>query len=524
MTTGTAREPTLAELSDEERYERFDHLQERMRGVWEIMRRNEEGESVVVIPSVSVDRVGERSGSLQQAYEERFLALLLLLRHPRLRMIYVTSMPIAPTIVEYYLALLTGVIPSHARARLSLIPVGDASPRPLSEKLLERPRLLSQIRSLVPNPLRSHLVPYNSTPLERDLAVALGIPMYGADPRLFPLGTKSGCRKLFAGLAVRHPLGFENLRSIEDVVDALMRLRAARPDVTGALVKLNEGVSGEGNALVDLQDLAVPGSPGEREETARRVQGMAFELPGTPFSSYAAKLAERGGIVEERITGAELRSPSVQLRVTPFGEVELLSTHDQLLGGPSGQSYLGCSFPADFAYAREISADAQRIGEHLAHEGVLGRFAIDFVVVRSGEGAWTPYAIELNLRKGGTTHPYLTLQFLTDGRYDPATALFLTPSSREKHLVATDHLESPVLRGLTMDDLFDIVARHGLHFDPARQQGVVFHMISCLTELGRVGLTAVGDTPASARAMYQKAERILLDEARESLAERPLLA
>ena len=34
---------TLAELSDDERNERFDRIQERMRGVWEIMRRNEEG-------------------------------------------------------------------------------------------------------------------------------------------------------------------------------------------------------------------------------------------------------------------------------------------------------------------------------------------------------------------------------------------------------------------------------------------------------------------------------------------------
>ena len=110
MTTGAAPGPTLAELSDEERYERFDRLQERMRGVWEIMERNEEDESVVVIPSVSVDHIRERNGSLQQAYEERFLVLLLLLRQPRLRMIYVTSMPIAPKIVEYYLALLTGVI------------------------------------------------------------------------------------------------------------------------------------------------------------------------------------------------------------------------------------------------------------------------------------------------------------------------------------------------------------------------------------------------------------------------------
>ena len=238
---------------------------------------------------------------------------------------------------------------------------------------------------------------------------------------------------------------------------------------------------------------------------------MRFELPEMPFDGYVAKLAERGGIVEELISGVELRSPSVQLRVTPLGEVELLSTHDQLLGGPSGQSYLGCRFPADFAYAKAISADAATIGRRLAREGVLGRFAIDFVVVRDAAGSWTPYAIELNLRKGGTTHPFLTLQFLTDGRYDPATALFVTPDGREKHLVATDHLEDPLLRGLRHDDLFDIVARHGLH------------MISCLSEHGRVGLTAVGDTPAQADATYRRAERILLDEARSALADSVLL-
>jgi hypothetical protein len=236
-----------------------------------------------------------------------------------------------------------------------------------------------------------------------------------------------------------------------------------------------------------------------------------------------AKLAERGGIVEELISGVELRSPSVQLRVTPLGEVELLSTHDQLLGGPSGQSYLGCRFPADFSYARAISADAATIGRRLAREGVLGRFAIDFVVVRDREGAWAQYAIELNLRKGGTTHPFLTLQFLTDGRYDAATALFVTPDGREKHLVATDHLEDPMLRGLRHDDLFDIVARHGLHFDQARQAGVVFHMISCLSEHGRVGLTAVGDTPAQADATYRRDERILLEEARSALADLAVL-
>ncbi len=519
MVGAATGEATLSELDERARYERYDRLQQRMESVWARMRLNEEGESVVVIPSVTIDRVTERSGSLNQAMEERFLFLLLLLREPRLRLIYVTSMPIAATIVEYYLALLPGIIPSHARARLSLVAVNDSSPRTLSEKLLERPRLLQRVRALIPDRTRSHLVPYNTTELERDLALALGIPMYGADPRLFELGTKTGCRRLFAEEGVRHPLGFEDLHSTDDALDALVRLRAGRPGVESAIVKLNEGVSGEGNAIVDLRGLPAAGADGERAALGERIRAMSFELPGTPFEAYAAKLAQRGGVVEELISGTELRSPSVQLRVLPGGTVELLSTHDQLLGGPSGQSYLGCTFPADIAYARTISRDAMVVGERLAREGVLGRFALDFVVVKDGAGTWTSYAIEINLRKGGTTHPFLTLQFLTDGRYDAQTGLFVTPTGREKHLVATDHLESPTLRGLALEDLFDIVARHGLHFDQSRQAGVVFHMISCLTEYGRVGLTAVGDSPAQAQATYERAKRVLLDEAQSALRE-----
>ena len=518
-TAPAAGADVLSRLSEAERYERFDRLQARMAGVWDSTRLNHDDESVVVVPSITLDRAVGSSGSMAQAMEERFLFLLMLLRQPRLRMVYVTSMPIAPEIVEYYLALLPGVIPSHARARLSLVAVHDSSPLSLSEKLLQRPRLLGRIAAMIPNKQRSHLVPYNTTELERDVALSLGIPMYGADPRLAPLGSKSGCRRLFAEVGVPHPLGVENLRTLDDLADAVVGMRAERPSMDSLIVKLNEGVSGSGNAVVRLAGLPAPGSSGERSAVMQQLREMELESPDIPFDVYIAKFAEGAGIVEERITGAELLSPSVQLRVLPGGNVELLSTHDQLLGGASGQKYLGCTFPAAPEYARQITDHAATIGQRLAREGALGRFAVDFVVVRSPSGEWTSYAIELNLRKGGTTHPFLTLQFLTDGRYVPETALFLTPRGHEKHLVATDHLESDTLRGLAPADLFDIVARHGLHFDQSRQVGVVFHMISCLTEHGRVGLTAVGDTPAEADRRYRDAERILLEEARLALAE-----
>ena len=70
--------------------------------------------------------------------------------------------------------------------------------------------------------------------------------------------------------------------------------------------------------------------------------------------------------------------------------------------------------------------------------------------------------------------------------------LFTAPSGREKHLVATDHLESDFLRTLRIDDLFDVAVRERLHFDQARQTGIVFHMMGTLTELGRIGLILVG--------------------------------
>ena len=57
-------------------------------------------------------------------------------------MVYVTSMPIAESIVEYYLGLLPGVIPSHARARLHAGLGRRRLAPPLSAKLLARPRLL----------------------------------------------------------------------------------------------------------------------------------------------------------------------------------------------------------------------------------------------------------------------------------------------------------------------------------------------------------------------------------------------
>ena len=490
----------------------FDRLQQKLVPLWKLIESfNEEEQTIVVVPSMSIDI--SATGFQVQGYEERFLFLLLLLSQPRARMIYVTSQAIHPSTIEYYLSLLPSVIPSHALRRLTLLSPYDDSARPLSYKLLERPRLLERIESHIANKDRAHLVCYNTTFLERNVALRLGIPLYGADPKHSVLGSKTGCRQIFAQAGINFPLGYDNLTSIDEVVNALLRMRKERPSLSNAIVKLNEGVSGEGNATVDLANLA-QATPAAVLE---RVRAMRFELAGLRFEDYAEKFSARGGVVEERVGVAakEVRSPSVQLRITPLGKVELLSTHDQMLGGPSGQSYLGCIFPADPAYAVAITRDAAKVGELLRQAGVIGRFAIDFVVTRESDAdTWNTYAIEINLRKGGTTHPFLTLQFLTGGTYNAETGKFIAPNGHEKFLVASDHVESVRYKGFTPDDLFDLVVRRGLHFGQVRQTGIVFHMLSALGSVGRLGVTAVGNSPEEARAIFEKAQQILDEESR----------
>jgi hypothetical protein len=489
---------------------RFAELQRKMVTVHAAWRAGHGRRTMVVVPSRTIDKWHEPPAE-SRALEERLLCLLLMLHDPGLRIVYVTSSPLPEAIIDYYLSLLLPrALRRSARDRLTLVSVGDDSTRPLSEKLLERPHVLREIRRAIPEHELCHFVPYATTDLERDLALALEAPMYGADPRHRDLGTKSGSRRLFAHAAVPHPLGVERVADTREVIGAIEWLRAAKPEIAHVVVKLDEGVSGAGNATIDLRGLPLPGEPDERERITERLGRMTVEASGVSADAFLAKLSVRGGIVEERITGREVRSPSVQLEVTPAGDVAIVSTHDQVLGGHNGHSYRGCRFPADPAYAGAITALAGRVGRRLADAGVIGRCAVDFVVMCDDSGRWHPYAIELNLRKGGTTHPFATLEQLTGGTYDAEAAAFTTPAGTRKHYVASDHLASPSLRRLGQAGLLDLMKRRRLGFDRARHSGVVFHMLSALDPLGRVGLTAVGDTPDEAQRRFEHARVVLL--------------
>ncbi|MBD2776658.1 peptide ligase PGM1-related protein [Iningainema tapete] len=471
---------------------------------------------ILVIPSLSIDQRELSKIEGCEHYEERLLFSLIRLRNPRTRLIYVTSMPLHPSVIDYYLQLLPGIPFSHARNRLLLLSTYDSSLKPLSQKILERPRLLERIRHAL-RLEKSFMTCYNSTELEAELSLKLGVPLYAAAPELQIWGSKSGSRQIFAESGVPHPDGSTRVWNAADLAQAAAELWQREPTLKRMVVKLNEGISGEGNALLDLRPIANLAPP-ESSHTERvaaindRFSTMSFQAKQEHWDNFAGRITELGAIVEAFVEGEIKRSPSVQGRITPNGDVEILSTHDQILGGPDGQIYLGCRFPADEAYRLQLQQLGLKVGRKLAEKGALERFGVDFITVDKGDGQWDIQAIEINLRKGGTTHPFMALKLLTNGRYELSTGLFYSQQGRPKYYIATDNLQKDRYRGLLPNDLMDIIAHHRLHFDTGTETGTIFHLMGCLSQFGKLGLTSIGDSPQQAEEVYNKVVKVLDEE------------
>ncbi|TGG93041.1 MAG: carboxylate-amine ligase [Aphanocapsa feldmannii 277cV] len=463
---------------------------------------------VLVIPSISLDATQLESVSGAIHYEERMLVNLGWLRQPTTRVVYLTSQPLVPELIEYHLQLIPGIPTNHARRRLLLRSVSDASPRPLTQKVLERPRFLARLRAAL-RPGRSLLVCFNVTELEERLARALGLPLLGTSPSLHTFGSKSGSRALFRRCGLPLPRGMEQLPDRAAVAEAAVGLVGQAAETGSAIeqviVKLEDGFSGEGNALLDLRPL-LDGSRLDRRRLHTALMDNLIPMAGGLNAAAFWDLFEReGGVLEERVRGQGFCSPSVQLYLHPDRRVEVVSTHDQVLGGADDQVYLGCRFPARSIYRQQLHQMGLTVGQALAAEGAMDRCAVDTIAFHDpeAEGAWKVLAIEINLRKGGTTHPLVALQQLTGGRYELPSGCYRA-DGQVKRYIATDNLCSNAYRGLLPEDLMEMVAERGHIFDAHTRRGVVFLMVGALSEHGKLGLTCIDNSLAGSEHMLER--------------------
>ena len=295
------------------------------------------------------------------------------------------------------------------------------------------------------------------------------------------------------------PEGIEDVRDVAGVGEAVARIRRSRPRLAGVVVKHDNSGAGDGNVVVAVRD-----PNGRRIGRGDLVGALEGSLPQWYVTDLGA-----GGVVEELLTGRDVRSPSAQVDVLPDGSVRVLSTHEQILGGDNGQVYSGCRFPADPAYATRLGEYAVAVAQWLADRGARGRLGIDFLAVRR-QREWDVRALEVNLRKGGTTHPFAALRHLAPGRYDVSTGRYeLAGGGGTRCYRSSDGLMDPSWTSLTPRQVIGAVAAAGLEFDPGRRTGVVLHMLSCLRVDGRLGVTAIGEDADEVERLYAATERVV---------------
>ncbi len=163
----------------------------------------------------------------------------------------------------------------------------------------------------------------------------------------------------------------------------------------------------------------------------------------------------------------------------------------------NGQVYHGCINPASGKYRKCLLEHTKKIGDELARRGVIGHFAIDYLTSctcsqNNGETVFNVSAIEINLRQGGTTHPFATMALLTGGKTDD-DGIFLTPDGQRRCYMATDAYTNELLVGMKsmaflhiLQDETDLDAKK-LRWNGASKIGVIFHILDFI-QLGKVSL------------------------------------
>jgi hypothetical protein len=492
----------------------FTSLQRRLVPVWRLSQPPGGTEHVrVVLPSYNLGASALRHYAYRlPALEHRFLVeILQLARVEACTLVFVFCQAPDAEVIDYYLSLLPPETSARVRPRICTVVVPDDSGRPVAAKLLDRPDLVDHIRDCIGG-RPAFIEPWNVTADEVAVAVRLQAPVNGTAPELWPLGFKSSGRRLFAAAGIPTPSGTEGVRTADDLRLAIASLRAAHPGLAAAVVKLDNSASGDGNQVIALRDPA--GSPASPRTVAERVAALP--------DWYLAELA-LGGVVEAYVAGEYWASPSVQVEITPEGRAVVLATHEQILGGDNGQVFHGCHFPARRGYALRLATYGQRAGWLLAQRQVRGVLSIDFVAARDRGQPWRLYAVEVNLRRGGTTAPIVVLSSLLPGSYD-AHGRWRLPDGSARYYCATDHLGDPRWTGLPPGQLIGGLRCAGLEFDRRTGTGVVLHMLSGIAIDGRFGMTAVGGSAQQAQHLFAAVrpvvDRLCADRAASTTAPR----
>lgn len=519
----------LFEASTAQQQRRWNH-DENVARLSQAIESQNNGDQVVkvVLNSLTYDVKGIRAIQGVEHYVSRYLGPVVLeaLLNPNVSYIYPTIFTIADSEVLHYaepvLQLMSRQDPGFnlSEARQNLL---DRIQRPqvtrsegwLGEQILADSDYQAQLmESLEGRTAYAEL--YYATDSDSFLLNGLGLPVYGNPTATMSLGSKSGNKDVFERAGVPMARGKGYLTNRRQFAEEVYRLLSSY-GVSEFMVKLDEGASGLGNARFDLSPDTLAFIEQRRQEAQGQTAGGVFDIYLGAFAQTQADIVSRieedlynqlrpanpeatsrsfwdeefayqgQGIVEEFRSGV-VSSPSgqgrVNISVDSRGRVEVVSTHEQIL---AGQVFQGSVFPADESYRTELESYTARVAEVLAEDGFIGDFGVDFLLFEDG----SLMAVEINMRRGGTSHPQFQRQVLQ--QFDPSLNLVYR---------STDTHKSDRLRDYdSVDDFLASEEVQSVLFDFERGEGVFFHFAGAIAD-GKVGYTAHAATPERAQEIF----------------------
>lgn len=453
-------------------------------------------------------------------YEERMLFFMFLLKYSRTKIVYVASAGFNEKLFDYYIRLVSTSDEDFAekKDRLTYISINDSTNDALTRKILKNEKFSDKIKRYISDPKKTVLRCYNPTEVERKLAVKLGVPLFGSKEKFDFVGTKSGGRQIFKLAKTNLLPGYNNIKNFKELAIDMIKLAQKNPKLEKMMIKRNYSSSGKGNCLFFWQKFIDENNTNLKNTSAEVVAKLilkkfdeycSFQNVNATYPEYKKRFNDSGGIVEAYAEGDIVFSPSTQILITNQKKGVVASTHEQILGGPDKQVYLGCTFPSKASHRKLIIKEGEKIANCLAQKGVVGNFAIDYVVTYDKEmNNPVVYPIEINLRKGGTTHPFRIAFYLTGAKYNHKTGM-LQYGNTPVYYLAMEFIESPKYVGLDPMELINIVANSKISFNRNTKKGALVYMPGMIHDYGRFGAICIGQSEENAEMYYKKLLRLV---------------
>ena len=275
-------------------------------------------------------------------------------------MIYVTSQPIHPRVLDYFFSLVPELDTPQARSRFDTVSLVDGRNEPLARKLLQRPARSAGSATWSANPEMAIMLPFCITEDEVELAVRLGLPIYGSDPATqLARDEDRAAGRCSRRRASRTRSGLD----VDGEADVLAprcascarRSRRARR----AIAEADQGVSGLGNAIVDLD--ARRATTCAARSSSRTTRPSRRVPRGVRPRGRDRRGADRG-----RRCSAARASSSASARPARWTSCRRTT---RCSAAPTGMTYFGCHFPAAPEYAERLAAEALKVGRQARARG-----------------------------------------------------------------------------------------------------------------------------------------------------------